>query len=127
VTRITTISGRPADARLESWTKRAWQGGVQIDAMRDLDRIAIRTRNSSYELIVLDASRGEVMVRGGRYFPEYARATLLGCSLGGAFLKLRGVYPGFCMELYAAGMRVVTTAVQSAAVAAGSDAAATLQ
>jgi hypothetical protein len=126
VTRITTLSGCPADARLESWTRRAWQGGVQVDAMRDLDRLAIRTRNSSYDLIVLDAARGEVLVRGGRYFPEFARAILLGSSLGGAFLKVRGVYPGFCMELYTAGMRVVTTAVQSAAVSAAS-AAATLQ
>lgn len=127
VTRTTTVNRCHADAHLDSWTGRAWRDGVQVDALCDLDRLAVRTRNSSYDLIVLDASRGDVLVRGGRYFPEYSRAVLLGSSLGGAFLKVRGVYPGFCMELYSCGMRVVTTAVQSAAVAAGSDGPVTLQ
>ena len=91
VTHTTTIGACRVDAHLEFWTGRAWRGGVQIDALRDLDRVVVRTRNSTYDLIVLDAARGEVLVRGGRYFPEHARAIVLGSSLGGAFLKLRGL------------------------------------
>jgi hypothetical protein len=38
---------------------------------------------------------------------------VLGSSLGGAFLKMRGIYCGFSLELYATGTRIVTSAVQS--------------
>ena len=56
---------------------------------------------------------GEVIVRGGRFFPEPTRAVILGSSLGGAFLKLRGIYCGFALEVYAIGTRIVTSSVQS--------------
>jgi hypothetical protein len=56
-------------------------------------------------------------VRGGRFFPEHRRVVLSGSSLGGAFLKLHGVYVNFCMELNAGIVRIVTTAVESIRVA----------
>ena len=38
-----------------------------------------------------------------------------GSSLGGSFLKVRGIYVGFCLELHSEGAPIVTTVVQSIA------------
>lgn len=103
----------PSSARLDSWADRAWTDGIQVDARRDLDRLLVRTRNTVYEITVLSASTGEVLVHGGRFFPQPTRVVILGSSLGGAFLKLRGIYCGFSLELYSAGTRIVTSGVQS--------------
>lgn len=112
----TAVSPAPAAAMtLDAWTALGWADGLQIASLRTLDVLHIRTRNTLYEITVLDPAAAEVMVRGGRFFPAHQRAVLSGSSLGGAFLKLHGVYVNFCMELNA-GMRVVTTAVQSIAV-----------
>lgn len=98
-----------AAAQLDFWTRRTWDDGVQIDQLRALDRLQVRTRNSVYDIIV--SGTGDVMVRGGRFFPEYTRAVILGSSLGGAFLKLGGIYRGFSMEIIFNGTRIVTSAV----------------
>ena len=56
---------------------------------------------------------GDVLVQGGRFFQEPTRARLTGASLGGSFLKLRGIYVGFSMELWCEGETVVTSPVQT--------------
>lgn len=81
--------------------------------MIDLELLSVRTMNSTYEITILSAPTGEVMVRGGRFFPEYTNARIAGSSLGGSFLKLRGVYVGFNLEIYADGTRIVTSPVKS--------------
>ena len=86
---------------------------MQVDALHDLDLLIVRTMNTVYEITVVTARTGEVIVRGGRFFPQPTRAVVLGSSLGGAFLKLRGIYCGFALEVYACGTRIVTSAVQS--------------
>jgi hypothetical protein len=102
-----------APAHLDAWVGRPWVDGMQVDALRDLDMLIVRTMNTVYEITVVTARTGEVVVRGGRFFPEPTRAVILGSSLGGAFLKLRGIYCGFALEVYSAGTRIVTSAVQS--------------
>jgi hypothetical protein len=100
-------------AHLDTWADRPWTDGVQVDALRDLDVLRVRTMNTVYEITVVTAKTGEAIVRGGRYFPEATRGVVLGSSLGGAFLKLRGIYCGFSLEVYAFGVRIVTSTVQS--------------
>jgi hypothetical protein len=100
-------------AHLDSWVDRPWTDGVQVDALRDLDVLFVRTMNTVYQITVVTARTGEAIVRGGKYFPEPTRAVILGSSLGGAFLKLRGIYCGFALEVYAIGTRIVTSSVQS--------------
>ena len=107
--------GLPSSARLETWVDRNWTDGVQVDALRDLDILIVRTLNTVYEITIVTAQTGEAIVRGGRFFPEPTRSVILGSSLGGAFLKLRGIYCGFSLELYATGTRIITSAVQSVA------------
>lgn len=103
----------PHAALLESWARRAWTNGCQVDELPDLQVLTVITRNSVYEIIVLSARAGEVLVRGGRFFPARRAARLAGSSLGGSFLKMRGIYVGFRMELHAEGGAIVTSPVQS--------------
>jgi hypothetical protein len=112
----------PAAATLDAWLHRDWSGGVQIDRLQNLDAIAVRTENNLYEIVVLDSGSGEILVRGGRFFPEHTRARLAGSSLGGSFLKLKGIYVGFSMEIQHGRPRIVTSRVQSIQVLAASPA-----
>ena len=106
-------------ALLDTWSQHDWGEGVQIDALSALESLAVRTRNSLYEISVVQPGTAEVLVRGGHFFPQFTRARLVGSSLGGSFLKLRGVYLGFSMELQVDDRTIVTSPVRSVAVAAG--------
>ena len=103
----------PAGAILDKWSEDPWTNGVQVDRMEDMEKLVIRTRNSLYEITVIDGRSGEILVRGGQFFPELTHARLAGATLGGSFCKMRGIYAGFRMEFNANGERTVTTPVES--------------
>ena len=103
----------PAGAILENWSQDPWTNGVQVDRMEDMEKLVIQTRNSLYEIIIIDGRSGEILVRGGQFFPELTPARLAGATLGGTFCKMRGIYTGFRMEINASGQRTVTTPVES--------------
>ena len=103
----------PAGAVLGNWSKDPWTNGVQVDRMEDMEKLVIQTRNSLYEIIIIDGRSGEILVRGGQFFPELTPARLAGATLGGSFCKMRGIYTGFRMEINASGQRTVTTPVES--------------
>src|ERR1700719_3660223 len=108
----------PAGGVLDNWSGDPWKNGVQVDRMEDMEKLLIRTRNSVYEIIIIDGRRGEILICGGQYFPELTPARLAGATLGGSFCKMRGIYTGFRMEICASGQRTVTTPVESIAVLA---------
>ncbi len=108
----------PAGAVLDRWSEDPWSNGVQVDRMEDMDKLVIRTRNSLYEIVIIDGRSGEILVRGGQFFPELTPARLAGATLGGSFCKMRGIYAGFRMEINANGKRTVTTPVESIGVLA---------
>lgn len=68
-----------------------------------------------YEITVMNPARGEVLVRGGSFFPVYTRVRLAGASLAGSFLKMLGIYVGFSMELHTDEGAIVTTRVRQIA------------
>lgn len=103
----------PSGAVLDKWSEDPWAKGVQVDQMEEMEKLVIHTRNSVYEIIVIDGPRGEILVRGGQFFPELTPARLAGATLGGSFCKMRGIYAGFRMELNANDKRTVTTPVES--------------
>ena len=103
----------PAGAILDTWSKDPWDNGVQIDKMEDMEKLAVQTRNTLYEITILEGRSGEILVRGGHYFPELTPAHLAGATLGGSFCKMRGIYVGFRMEFAANGKRIITTPVQT--------------
>ena len=85
-----------------------------------MDRLMVTTRNSVYEIVVVSPRTGEVRVRGGAFFPSFVPAHLCGSSLGGSFLKLHVVHPGFCLELCHDDLGlIVTTHVKTIAVSSG--------
>jgi hypothetical protein len=97
---------------LETWSGYDWQDGVQIEALADFDKVTVVTENSVYEFIVISRA-GDVLVRGGRFFPQSTPARLAGSSLGGSFLKVRGIYVGFNLELQVEDRSIVTSRVRS--------------
>lgn len=105
---------RPA-VTLDAWSRHDWSDGLQIDRLAPLETIEARTRNSVYELVILDGRNGDVLVTGGQFFPTSTRVRLNGCTAGGSCLKWRGVYCGFRLEFQVGTEVVVTTRVQSVA------------
>jgi hypothetical protein len=111
-TQTGTVSAVPASAVLDSWAAAEWSDGCQVDELGEMQPITLITRNHLYEMFVISGAEGRVRVRGGNFFPDWREVTLAGCSLGGSFLKLRGLYPGFCMELHVDGEIIITSPVQ---------------
>jgi hypothetical protein len=105
------LSAVPATAVLDNWANAQWTDGCQVDELPLFQALAVITQNTLYELMVVDPSRGIVRLRGGQFFPEWREAQLAGCSLGGSFLKMRGIYAGFCMEFHVGGETIITSPV----------------
>jgi len=103
----------PRGAILDTWFNDPWKNGVQIDNIADMQRIHVRTIYSLYEITVIDGHGGDIMVRGGKFFPELTEAHLAGATLGGSFCKMRGIYCGFKMEICRNGQRIITSDVQT--------------
>lgn len=107
----------PVIADLSAWSDLAWSDGVQLEQLDPLETLVVRTRNSTYEIVVVNPHSAEVLVRGGRFFPVYTPVVLSGASLGGSFLKLHGIYGGFSMELHTGEETIITSAVKRVSVA----------
>ena len=98
----------PSSALLSTWQSHSWDNGVGLAALSAFDRVFVRTRNSLYEIIVSSPGSGDVLVRGGEFFPEFTTARVAGATLGGSFLKLRSIHIGFRLE-FTLGQRFVLT------------------
>jgi hypothetical protein len=101
---------------LHNWSSYNWDNGVQLETLGDLTEIRVQTRNSVYEITVIDGASREILVRGGQFFPERTPARLAGSSMGGSFLKIGGIYVGFHMEIVDDSRTIITSSVQSVAV-----------
>ena len=98
---------------LDRWVAHCWTDGVGPDQLQDLDLLRVHTRNSSYELAVMSGRGGHVLVRGGRYFPQWTSVYFLGCSMGGSLLKRHSLHTGLRMEFCWEGRRVITSPVEA--------------
>ena len=87
--------------------------GVALMALDACDTIHVRTRNSDYEIFMLDPESGRALVRGGECFAEPVDATVSGSTFGGCMLKAGWLGVGLRMEIYVNGQRTVTSPVQS--------------
>jgi len=95
------------------WSRHEWTEGIRIEALQYCETLLVRTRNSTYEITVLCPATGDVLVRGGWFFPEYTPVRLAASSLGGRPLERHGVYVGFGMELQRDRQTILTTRVRS--------------
>jgi hypothetical protein len=87
--------------------------GVTLMTLNACDVIHVRTRNSDYEIFLLDPKSGRALAQGGEYFAEPVEATVSGSTFGGCMLKVGWLGVGLRMEIYANGKRTVTSPVQS--------------
>jgi len=101
-----------AGALLDTWSSHSWTEGVQLKTIEDMEKLAVHTENSLYEITVICGRTGDILVRGGRFFPEFTEARLAGSSLGGSFLKLRGIYVGFNLEIHFDKRLIITSRVR---------------
>ena len=101
----------PRAALLDAWSQEEWANGIQLDQMAELETLAIRTKNSVYEITVLCGRTGEVLVRGGNFFPEWTPAVLSGSTLGGSILKMRGIYLEMNMEIVPQPVKMISKVV----------------
>ena len=102
-----------AGALLDTWSSHSWTEGLQLEAMQDMEKLTVRTENSIYDITVISGRTGEILIRGGRFFPEFTPARLAGSSLGGSFLKLRGIYVGFSLEVHFDQRMIITSRVRN--------------
>jgi hypothetical protein len=106
----------PSGAVMDMWSQNPWRNGTQIDELEEMQRVQVRTVHSLYEITVINARDGEILIKGGAHLPDLTVGVLTGATLGGSICKMRGIYPGFKMEFIASGRRLVTSAVQSVSV-----------
>jgi hypothetical protein len=106
-----------AGALLDTWSSHNWTEGVQLETIEDMTRLEVRTQNSIYEIRVICGRAGDILIRGGSFFPEFTAARLAGSSLGASFLKLRGIYAGFKLEIHSGDRLVITSRVLKVSVA----------
>jgi hypothetical protein len=99
----------PSTSLLDHWCESPWENGIQIDRLQDMQLLKVRTVNSLYEFTIISATEGLVLVRGGLHFPEWTPVGFSGSTLGGSFIKTKGIYLGFCMEFSLGEMRIFTT------------------
>jgi hypothetical protein len=105
-------AGYTAGALLDTWSSHNWTEGVQLETIPDMKRLEVHTQNSVYEITVICGRTGDILVRGGQFFPEFTEARLAGSSLGGSFLELRGIYMGFKLEIHSGERFIITSRVR---------------
>ena len=100
---------------LDKWSNHAWKNGLQVESLDDFTKIDVVTRNSVYEITVIDGFSRSIVVRGGRFFPERTPAVLAGSSfgLGGGFLKIGGIYLGLSIEIVTSQDTFITTHIKA--------------
>jgi hypothetical protein len=98
-TKVTVTISSPKVGILDAWSDLQWNDGVQIDQIEELTTLAVQTSNTLYEITVLNGHTGEVLVRGGEFFPVRTPVRLEGSTCGGSILKTRGIYVGLRMEI----------------------------
>lgn len=107
----------PAAAVLSTWNSHSWDNGLHIDQLSALDRLTVLTQHSTYDIVIVSPTTGEVLVRGGEFFPEFTSVRLAGSTLGGSFLKMRSVHLGFRIEFAVGRGVIVTSPVRTISVA----------
>ena len=106
-------SDRPAYATVGERAAARVGDYVELDSCPELEWITVKTSRSTYDLVVLSGDTGAVMVRGGRLFPEFRRATITGSLFAGIAVKLRTIAVGLNLEFLVDGTSVITSRIQA--------------
>jgi hypothetical protein len=88
--------------------------GIGLTCLKPLTTLTVTTQNSTYRIVVRGGTT--LLVKGGRFFPEFTGARLAGSGFGGSLLKLDWIGVGLRMELWSAGRAIVTSPVRVIAI-----------
>jgi hypothetical protein len=91
----------------------ASETAIRLDSCRQFETIRVNTSGSVYELIVLNGDSGDVIVRGGRTFPEFSRAVFAGSKAGRCALKKNTIEVGLPMDFHVGRTIVITSGVKA--------------
>ena len=86
---------------------------ISVDLCAAQETIVITTRSNVYEVVVLRGDRGDVLVRGGRYFTEVAPAVFLGSIADDGSVERHTIDIGLRMKFVLGERFIVTSPVQS--------------
>ncbi len=70
-------SSYPISPFLDAWLSHDWTTGLQTEDLPEQEFLTVETENSRYELTIVCGRTGDVLVRGGEFFP-YTTAARLG-------------------------------------------------
>lgn len=94
------LEGRPAAA----------DQGIRIASLARGERLVVSTRNTSYQIVMVNPALQKVILHGGRHFPEPTDACLVGCvDEGGRRCDWIGL--GRRLEVNAGNRLVVTSPI----------------
>jgi hypothetical protein len=88
--------------------------GINLHDLDPLTTLLVRTRNSTYRVIVSQGT--SVIVQGGQFFPDATAARIDGSGFGGSLLKIAWIGVGLRMEIFADGQRIITSPVRDVGV-----------
>ena len=110
VPRRTTLDGFAKDVAVTE--------GLNVREAEPLVPILVTTQNSRYRIIPLRWGAADVLVQGGRFFPEPTEARLVGATFGGSFLKMHWIRVGMHLEIDpgTGGGPIITTRVADVAI-----------
>jgi hypothetical protein len=84
--------------------------GVQLERLLPFTTLLIRTMNSLYRVVIVEAT--DVYVQGGEFFHDPAPASLDGSSTAQRCLKVGWIGVGRMMEIRSQGRRITTSPVR---------------
>jgi hypothetical protein len=84
--------------------------GVQLDQLLPFTTLLVRTMNSLYRVVVVEAT--DVYVQGGEFFHDPQLASLDGSITAQRCLKVGWIGVGRMMEIRAQGRRITTSPVR---------------
>jgi hypothetical protein len=105
VARMRTLEGFSANPGCDD--------GVSVGELEPGTLVVVNTRNSRYQMVVLDGETHRVLVTGGALFPDRTEVVVRGSTTGGTAIKLGWIGIGLRLELGVGKRRVTTSRVQS--------------
>ena len=92
----------PQAAMLDAWARGAWDNGIQIDLLENMQKVTVRTTNTLYEITIIGGQEGEILVRGGRFLWRlryfcWLRNSSLACNLFRVVQSIIQFSPSECL------------------------------
>jgi hypothetical protein len=88
---------------------------IALDGLDIGATLVVKTKRSSYRVVVVDGSQQLVRVHGG-VFPEPTTLRLCGSTAGGSAIKVGRIIVGLRMEFSVGPRRIVSSSVRSIAI-----------